>query len=81
MKQGPHRVHREPLHTAFPAAAHVTADCCTAPLTLTKRHLLRSTATKKLTPGTCTLAIQVNGRRFPEVPLQVLQSSTLRPEA
>ncbi|WP_331752075.1 hypothetical protein [Streptomyces sp. NBC_00829] len=35
------------------------------PLLLAKPHKLRSTATTKITPGPYTVAIQVNGRRFP----------------
>lgn len=42
------------------------------PLQLTKRHPLRSTATTKITPGTYALGIQVNGRRFPPTPFQVV---------
>ncbi|WP_060880060.1 hypothetical protein [Streptomyces scabiei] len=38
------------------------------PLLLSKPHKLRSTATTKITPGPHTVAIQVNGRRFPAVP-------------
>lgn len=42
------------------------------PLPLAKPHKLRSTATTKITPGPYTLAIQVNGRRFPAVPFTVV---------
>jgi hypothetical protein len=41
-------------------------------LTLTKKHLLRSTGTTAVTPGTYALAIQVNGRRSPAAAFQVL---------
>jgi 3-methyladenine DNA glycosylase AlkC len=44
------------------------------PLPLARPHLPRSTATMKLTPGLYSLAIQVNGRRFPAVPFQVLKA-------
>ncbi|MEU1151541.1 hypothetical protein ABZ369_00690 [Streptomyces sp. NPDC005918] len=42
------------------------------PLSLAKPHKLRSTATTKITPGPYTVAIQVNGRRFPAVPFTVV---------
>ncbi|MFI6113257.1 hypothetical protein [Kitasatospora sp. NPDC051164] len=42
------------------------------PLLLSKPHKLRSTATTKITPGPHTVAIQVNGRRFPAVPFTVV---------
>lgn len=42
------------------------------PLPLAKPHKLRSTSTTKITPGSYTLAIQVNGRRFPAVPFTVV---------
>ncbi|MGW0673435.1 hypothetical protein [Streptomyces sp. NPDC002746] len=42
------------------------------PLHLSKPHKLRSTATTKITPGPYTVAIQVNGRRFPPVPFTVV---------
>ncbi|MFF3430263.1 hypothetical protein [Streptomyces sp. NPDC002602] len=35
------------------------------PLLLSKPHKLRSTAPTKIAPGPYTVAIQVNGRRFP----------------
>lgn len=41
-------------------------------LALTKEHLLRPTGTAAATPGSHTLAIQVNGRRFPAAPFQIL---------
>lgn len=41
------------------------------PLPLTKAHALRSTATMTLVPGPHTIALQVNGRRFPAVPFQL----------
>jgi 3-methyladenine DNA glycosylase AlkC len=43
-------------------------------LPLAKPHMLRSTATMKLIPGPHTIALQVNGRRFPAVPFQVLKA-------
>lgn len=43
-----------------------------SPLTLTKAHHLRSTATTTITPGRYGLAIQVNGRRYPEAEFQVV---------
>jgi 3-methyladenine DNA glycosylase AlkC len=46
------------------------------PLPLAKQHILRSTATTKITPGPCTLEIQVNGQRFPPVQFQVLEKGT-----
>ncbi|CUU60912.1 3-methyladenine DNA glycosylase AlkC [Parafrankia irregularis] len=42
------------------------------PLTLTKRHTLRTTANTKITPGAYAVEIQVNGRRFPAVGFQVI---------
>ncbi|MBK3647755.1 MULTISPECIES: hypothetical protein [unclassified Streptomyces] len=42
------------------------------PLLLAKPHKLRSTATTKITPGPYTVAIQVNGRRFPAAPFTVV---------
>ena len=42
------------------------------PLQLAKRHPLRSTATTKITPGAYALQIQVNGRRFPKAPFEVV---------
>jgi hypothetical protein len=44
------------------------------PLTVSKKHVLRSTANWKITPGSHTVAIQVNGRRFPAMPFQVLEA-------
>ncbi len=44
------------------------------PRTLTKEHLLRSTGTSAVSPGTYALAIQVNGRRLPAAEFQVLDS-------
>ncbi|WP_030841482.1 hypothetical protein [Streptomyces sp. NRRL S-475] len=41
-------------------------------LLLAKDHVLRSTATVKLTPGAYSIALQVNGRRFPSVAFTVL---------
>ncbi|KFG71418.1 DNA alkylation repair protein [Streptomyces mutabilis] len=41
-------------------------------LQLTKDHVLRSTATAKLTPGAYSIALQVNGRRFPAAAFTVL---------
>jgi 3-methyladenine DNA glycosylase AlkC len=41
-------------------------------LLLTKDHVLRSTATAKLTPGAYSIALQVNGRRFPAAAFTVL---------
>lgn len=41
-------------------------------LTLTKSHRLRSTAGTTITPGPYALAIQVNGRRYPEAAFQVV---------
>lgn len=41
-------------------------------LTLSKTHQLRTTATTTITPGTYTLAIQVNGRRYPETRFRVV---------
>lgn len=41
-------------------------------LRLTKAHLLRSTARWQVEPGTYSLALQVNGRRFPRVAFTVL---------
>jgi hypothetical protein len=41
------------------------------PLSLTKAHALRSTATMKLASGPHTIALQINGRRFPMVPFQL----------
>lgn len=43
-------------------------------LPLAKRHVLRSTATINLKPGPHTIALQVNGRRFPAVPFHVLKA-------
>ncbi|WP_371589208.1 hypothetical protein [Streptomyces virginiae] len=40
-------------------------------LPLTKQHVLRSTATVKLHPGPHTIALQINGRRFPTAAFQV----------
>ncbi|WND40739.1 hypothetical protein RI578_41340 (plasmid) [Streptomyces sp. BB1-1-1] len=44
------------------------------PLLLSKPHKLRSTATTKVTPGPYTVAIQVNGRRFPPVSFTVISA-------
>jgi 3-methyladenine DNA glycosylase AlkC len=44
------------------------------PLTLAKRHVLRSTATTQITPGPHTIALQVNGRRFPATQFEVLNA-------
>jgi 3-methyladenine DNA glycosylase AlkC len=43
------------------------------PHALTKQHLLRSTGTAAVKPGSYTLEIQVNGRRFPAVSFQILE--------
>ncbi|MCZ0975887.1 hypothetical protein O1L55_40805 [Streptomyces albulus] len=43
-------------------------------LKLAKDHVLRSTATWKLSPGPYAIALQVNGRRFPAVAFTVLNS-------
>ncbi|MFE7354234.1 hypothetical protein ACFU8Q_13770 [Streptomyces sp. NPDC057543] len=40
-------------------------------LPLAKDHVLRSTSTVELTPGAYSIALQVNGRRFPEVTFRV----------
>ncbi|WP_406499877.1 hypothetical protein OG936_35305 [Streptomyces sp. NBC_00846] len=40
-------------------------------LPLAKDHVLRSTATVELTPGAYSIALQVNGRRFPEATFRV----------
>ncbi|MEU1813447.1 hypothetical protein [Micromonospora aurantiaca (nom. illeg.)] len=44
-------------------------------LTLAKSHHLRSTGSAAITPGPYTLAIQVNGRRYPEACFHVLSQS------
>ncbi|MFD4943577.1 hypothetical protein ACFWNT_13795 [Streptomyces sp. NPDC058409] len=43
-------------------------------LPLAKDHMLRSTATVKLTPGAYSIALQVNGRRFPEATFRVREA-------
>ncbi|GAB1333362.1 DNA alkylation repair protein [Streptomyces sennicomposti] len=43
-------------------------------LRLTKAHPLRSTARWKVSPGSYSLALQVNGRRFPAVAFTVLDA-------
>jgi hypothetical protein len=43
------------------------------PLPLAKRHVLRSTATTKITPGAYALEIQVNGRRLSHAEFQVVE--------
>ncbi|WP_030409701.1 hypothetical protein [Streptomyces albus] len=43
-------------------------------LHLAKSHTLRSTATVKLTPGPCTIALQVNGRRLPAADFRILEA-------
>ncbi|MEU3862217.1 DNA alkylation repair protein [Streptomyces sp. NPDC028722] len=43
-------------------------------LRLTKAHPLRSTAWWKVSPGSYSLALQINGRRFPAVPFTVLDT-------
>jgi 3-methyladenine DNA glycosylase AlkC len=42
------------------------------PVSISKQHHLRSTATTKIAPGMHALEIQVNGRRFPPTPFQVV---------
>ncbi|MFG2631796.1 hypothetical protein [Streptomyces sp. NPDC048473] len=43
-------------------------------LPLAKDHVLRSTATVELTPGAYSIALQVNGRRFPEATFRVREA-------
>ncbi|MGV9654465.1 hypothetical protein [Streptomyces sp. NPDC003554] len=43
-------------------------------LRLAKAHPLRSTARWKVSPGSYSLALQVNGRRFPAVAFTVLDT-------
>ncbi|MEV8038646.1 hypothetical protein [Streptomyces sp. NPDC086182] len=43
-------------------------------LRLAKAHPLRSTARWKVSPGSYSLALQVNGRRFPSVAFAVLNT-------
>lgn len=43
-------------------------------LRLAKAHPLRSTGRWKLSPGSYSLALQINGRRFPSVPFTVLDT-------
>ncbi|MER7181774.1 hypothetical protein ABT404_20210 [Streptomyces hyaluromycini] len=43
-------------------------------LRLAKAHPLRSTARWKVSPGSYSLALQVNGRRFPSVAFTVLNT-------
>ena len=43
-------------------------------LRLAKNHVLRSTATVKLTPGPYSIALQVNGRRFLAADFRVLET-------
>ncbi|WP_431983066.1 hypothetical protein [Streptomyces qinglanensis] len=43
-------------------------------LRLAKSHTLRSTATAKLTPGPHSIALQVNGRRFPAADFRLLEA-------
>ncbi|MFI9042082.1 hypothetical protein, partial [Streptomyces sp. NPDC053726] len=43
-------------------------------LPLAKVHVLRSTATVELTPGAYSIALQVNGRRFPEATFRVREA-------
>lgn len=43
-------------------------------LQLAKDHVLRTTATVKLTPGAYSIGLQVNGRRFPETAFHVREA-------
>jgi hypothetical protein len=43
-------------------------------LPLAKDHVLRSTATVELTPGVHSIALQVNGRRFPAAAFRVREA-------
>ncbi|MEU8544821.1 DNA alkylation repair protein [Streptomyces sp. NPDC048717] len=46
------------------------------PLRLAKTHTLKSTGTAALAPGSYHLALQVNGRRHPPVPLRITSDPT-----
>ena len=43
-------------------------------LRIAKAHPLRSTARWRVSPGSYSLTLQVNGRRFPAIPFTVLES-------
>jgi 3-methyladenine DNA glycosylase AlkC len=49
------------------------------PTALAKKHILRATGTKAVTPGTYELQIQVNGRRFPSAKFQITQRAATQP--
>lgn len=63
----------DPDTTAKEKVAHLTRATvkASAPLHVSKTHLLRSTGTAALAPGNYQLALQVNGRRHPPALLRI----------